>query len=105
MLKLKTFAVAAGLSVLLAFPVLAADHAVAIKGMKFVPANIEVAAGDTITFTNMDSAPHTASANDGSFDTGRLGKGDSAKVTIGGAGSFDYICKIHPMMKGKVVAN
>jgi plastocyanin len=105
MLNLKTFAVAAGLSVLLALPALAADHAVAIKGMKFVPANIEVKAGDTITFTNNDSAPHTATANDGSFDTGRLGKGESAQVTIAGAGTFAYICKIHPMMKGKVVAN
>ena len=104
MLKFKTFAAAAAMSFVLAMPALAADHAVAIQGMKFVPANIEVAVGDTITFTNMDAAPHTATANDGSFDTGRLGKGDSAQVTIAAAGTFDYICKIHPAMKGQVVA-
>jgi plastocyanin len=90
---------------LFAFPALAASHTVEIKGMKFSPAAITVAAGDTITFVNKDGAPHTATAKDGSFDTGRLSQGDSATVTIGGAGSFDYICKVHPAMKGNVTAN
>ena len=104
MLRLKSIGAAAALAAMLAFPALAADHAVAIKGMKFVPAEITVAAGDTITFTNEDGAPHTATANDGSFDTGRLKRGESATVTIATAGAFDYICKVHPSMKGKVTA-
>lgn len=103
-MKVLTLAATAALCIL-AFPALAADHAVAIQGMKFVPANIVVAAGDTITFTNRDSAPHTATANDGSFDTGRLGRGESATVRIGSGGTFDYICLLHPMMKGRVTAN
>lgn len=89
---------------LFAFPAFAADHAVSISGMKFNPPTIEVAAGDTITFTNEDGAPHTATALDGSFDTGRLGKGDKATVTIAAAGSFDYRCNIHTSMKGQVTA-
>lgn len=101
---LKTIFTAAALSLMLAGSAFAANHAVTIQGMKFSPANIEIKAGDTITFTNKDSAPHTATAKDGSFDTGRLGKGESATVTVG-AGSHDYICEIHPMMKGKVAAN
>lgn len=105
MIRLKTAAAVAGILLALPFPAFAADHAVAIKGMKFVPATIEVAAGDTVTFTNEDSAPHTATASDGSFDTGRLGKGQSATVEIEGAGSFDYICLLHRSMKGRVVAN
>jgi plastocyanin len=104
MLSFRTIGAAAALSMMLAIPALAADHAVAIKGMKFVPAEISVAAGDTVTFTNEDSAPHTATANDGSFDTGRLSKGQSATVTISAAGDFAYICKVHPSMKGKVAA-
>jgi plastocyanin len=103
MLKFTSIA-AAALSVVFATSAFAADHAVSISGMKFNPPTLEVAAGDTITFTNEDSAPHTATANDGAFDTGRLGKGESATVTIGVAGTFDYICKIHPSMKGQVVA-
>ena len=104
MLKLRSVAAAAAFSLLLAVPALAASHAVEIKGMKFSPANLEVAAGDTVTFTNQDSAPHTATANDGSFDTGRLGKGESGTVTIGGAGSFDYFCEIHRSMTGRIAA-
>ena len=99
---LATLALAA---TLFAFPALAASHTVEIKGMKFSPATLSVAAGDTITFVNEDGAPHTATAKDGSFDTGRLNKGDSATVTIGAAGSFDYVCQVHASMKGNVTAN
>ncbi len=95
---------AAALSTLLAVPTFAAEHAVRIVGFKFEPANISVAVGDTITFTNEDGAPHTATATDGSFDTGRLDKGQSATVTINKAGELPYICDLHPMMKGQVTA-
>lgn len=88
-------------SVLFAVPAFAADHTVTIKGMKFSPASLSIAAGDTVTFVNQDSAPHTATAK-GSFDTGRLNKGQSAKLTFNGAGSFAYICTIHPSMKGTI---
>lgn len=83
----------------------AADtYEVAIKGGKFVPAALSVQAGDTVVFKNQGPAPHTATALDGSFDTGRLNKGQSAEVTISATGSFEYICEIHPAMKGSVVA-
>lgn len=93
-----------GLVCALSVPAFAANHAVAIKGFKFSPANINVAVGDTITFTNEDGAPHTATALDGSFDTGRLNKGQAKKVSISKAGSIDYKCNFHGAMKGKVAA-
>ena len=80
----------------------AAAHEVQIKGFAFSPAQVSVSEGDTITFTNLDSAPHTATASDGSFDTGRLGRGESAQITAGAAGTFDYFCRFHPRMKGVV---
>jgi hypothetical protein len=58
--------------------------------------------GDTITWTNQDTAPHTATASDGSFDTGNLSKGKSGSITFSKAGTFAYICSIHPSMKGTV---
>ena len=88
----------------LAFPTYAAGHAVQIKGMKFTPAKLQVAVGDTITFTNADSMRHTGTALDGSFDTGPLAKGKSARVTIAAAGKHDFRCTIHPSMKGTVTA-
>lgn len=85
-------------------PVFAADHVVDIQSMKFSVPALEVAVGDTITFTNHDAAPHTATAKDGSFDTGRLNKGQSATVTIAAAGTFDYFCAVHPSMKASITA-
>lgn len=87
-----------------ALPADAAGHTVTIAGHKFSPAKLTVAAGDTITFVNNDNAPHTATAKDGAFDTGRLSTGESATVTVGAAGAHAYICKIHPSMKGTVTA-
>ena len=82
----------------------AADLTVTIQNMKFTPKLAEVSVGDTITFINKDSAPHTATADDGAFDTGRLNKDESATVTIAAAGQFNYKCLIHPSMKGVVSA-
>lgn len=86
-------------------PAEAAGHTVTIKGHKFLPAQLTVAKGDTITFINEDSAPHTATANDGAFDTGRLSTGQRATVTVSAAGAHAYICKIHPSMKGTVTVH
>ena len=85
-----------------ALPAAAANHSVTIKGMKFSPAALSVAAGDTITFTNGDAMPHTASGS--AFDTGTIAAGKSKKVTVSAAGSHGYTCKLHPSMKGKVTA-
>ena len=64
---------------LLSLPARAATHQVAIRGMAFEPATLTIAIGDSVTFTNEDSAPHTATATNGAFDTGRLGRGDAAE--------------------------
>ena len=88
-------------SALFAVPAFAADHTVTIEGMKFSPAVLSIAAGDTVTFVNQDSAPHTATA-EGTFDTGRLRQGQSGQVTFDAAGSFAYVCTVHPAMKGTI---
>jgi plastocyanin len=80
----------------------AASTGVTIKDFKFGPASVSVNVGDTITWTNQDVAPHTATASDGSFDTGSLSQGKSGSHTFTTAGTFPYICSIHPNMKGTV---
>ncbi len=69
-----------------------------IAEFAFGPAELSVAAGTTVTFVNNDSAPHTATADDGSFDTGTIEPGASATVTVDAAGSFAYHCNFHPNM-------
>jgi plastocyanin len=83
--------------------VVAADTAVTIAGFAFDPATVTIQVGDSVTWTNQDSTAHTATAGDGSFDTGNIGNGASATVTFDTAGTFAYACSIHPTMTGTVV--
>jgi plastocyanin len=89
--------------VLSATAVRAADAAVSIADFSFSPSTVTVNVGDTVTWTNSDQAPHTATANDGSFNTGSISNGSSDSVTFDTAGTFPYHCTIHPTMSGTVV--
>ena len=75
---------------------------VAIKGFKFVPADATVKLGDTIVWTNEDSAPHTVESSDGVLKSDELSKGDTYKHTFTKPGKYDYKCGIHPSMHGSV---
>jgi amicyanin len=90
-----------------AAPAGAAKEAVDVKisNFKFEPPSIAVKAGGTVTWTNEDSAQHTATDDKSTppFDTGTLDQGDSKKVTFKKAGTYPYICTFHPFMKGTVV--
>ena len=77
----------------------ATEHTVIIKGFAFEPAELTIAAGDTVIFTNEDNAPHTATDDNGAFDTGRLNRGQSATLTFPAAGDFAYHCEFHRGMK------
>ncbi|HWF29068.1 MAG TPA: cupredoxin family copper-binding protein [Mycobacterium sp.] len=74
-----------------------------IDGFAFVPATLTVSAGTTVTWTNRDEEPHTVAASDGSFHSPGMGTGATFTHTFGTAGTFDYVCSIHPMMHGSVV--
>ncbi|MBF9050116.1 copper-binding protein [Roseobacter sp. HKCCD9010] len=75
---------------------------VTIQNFAFAPADVELGAGDFVVFTNADGAPHTATANDGFFDSGRLNQGDSFEVRMTDAGEFTYFCQFHPNMTGVI---
>jgi len=68
----------------------------------FDPPDVTVEPGSTITWTNNGDEPHTVTADDGSFDSGRLNPGDSYTVAFGGQGTVAYHCEIHPEMRGSV---
>ncbi len=82
---------------------LRATDRVEIKAFKFMPAAAQVKAGSKVTFVNDDTAAHTATSKTvGAFDTDRIKKGESKRVTLREPGEFDYICAYHPFMKGKI---
>lgn len=75
---------------------------VAIKGFKFAPADVNVKVGDTVVWTNEDTASHTVESADGILKSDELSKGDSYSYKFTKAGKYDYICGIHPSMKGSI---
>jgi plastocyanin len=81
---------------------LAADHDVAISGFSFSPRTLTVQVGDTVTWTNSDAQTHTATSGS-AWDTGNIGNGQSKSITFRTAGTFDYVCRIHPQMSGTIV--
>jgi len=72
--------------------------------MDFSPSNHSLSVGEKVTYINKNTAPHTATAKDENFDTGRLTKDMSSTVTITKAGDTNYCCKVYPSMKGKITA-
>ncbi len=74
---------------------------VEMRQLTFAPAEIEIAAGATVTFVNLDLVPHTATGD--GFDTGTLRKDDRKEITFPSAGTFAYVCKFHRHMTGKVI--
>jgi len=77
--------------------------AVNISDFKFNPATLTVPVGTTVTWTNQDEEPHTVAAKDGSFHSPGMDTHATYSFTFTTAGSYDYICSIHPFMTGTVV--
>lgn len=73
---------------------------VSIKDFAFNPASVQVSAGDTVKWTNMDSTDHTVTGS--TFDSGIIHTGQSYEFRFTTPGSYSYICSIHPSMKGTV---
>jgi plastocyanin len=82
--------------------VAAADTGVTIVDFEFQARSVTVNVGDTVTWTNNGPTPHSATADDGSFDTGIMDAGQSGSHTFDAAGTFSYICTPHPNMTGTV---
>lgn len=75
---------------------------VEIDDFAYKPQTLRVKRGTKVVFANRDRAPHTATRR-GSFDTGRLRRGKAAGVRFKRRGTYNYICTIHPFMRGKIV--
>jgi cell migration-inducing and hyaluronan-binding protein len=75
---------------------------VAISGFAYAPRQATVRVGETVTWTNNDSAQHTVTADGASFNSGALSQGGVYSRTFDATGVYSYSCAIHPSMVGSV---
>ena len=75
---------------------------VTIGDFYFRPQDVTVNAGDAVTWTNDGTVPEGHTVTGDGFDSGVLKKGDTFSHTFDTAGSFDYVCTLHPNMRGTV---
>jgi plastocyanin len=78
-------------------------HDVAIESFAFIPAHLSVALGDKIRWTNRDLAPHTATADDDSWNSGEITEGQSAVVEVTKTMTLTYHCVFHPQMLAELM--
>lgn len=79
---------------------------VTMKDLAFSPKTIQVKVGDTVTWTNEDSAKHDIMPDTESEDfkaSELLAKGESYSFTFKKAGTYTYHCTPHPFMKATVI--
>ncbi|WTZ54038.1 cupredoxin family copper-binding protein [Nocardia sp. NBC_01388] len=81
----------------------AGPNAVTITNFAFSPATLTVPVGTTVTWTNRDEEPHNISPATGGFKSPNMGTGATYTFKFTKAGTFAYVCSIHPFMHGTVV--
>jgi plastocyanin len=74
-----------------------------IQNFKFSPDTVTIKVGQTVTWTNQDSATHSVVALDGSWKSESLGNGAIYSRTFDTAGTFEYRCGFHANMLGKII--
>jgi amicyanin len=79
-------------------------YTIDIANFAFSPKTLTIHTGDTITWTNKDSAPHTVTSDSGSeLDSPTLNTNQIYTHTFSTAGTYDYHCTVHPMMKATII--
>lgn len=81
----------------------ASSITVQIVDFAFEPAMVMIERGTTVTWTNVGDRPHTVTADDGTFDSGRLDPGEQFNFTFDEPGTFTYVCGFHPEMQGTLM--
>ena len=85
----------------------AAQAEVKIDNFSFSPAELTVAAGTTVKWTNRDDIPHTVVSSEDTkvFKSKVLDTDEKFSFTFSKPGTYPYFCSIHPKMTGKVAVN
>jgi len=78
-------------------------NTVTMKNFEFDKKILNIKVGDIVTWVNEDAVSHTATADDGSFNTQLLAQGEKASITFTKKGTYTYHCTVHPSMRGTIV--
>jgi plastocyanin len=81
----------------------AGGTAVSVANFSFSPGTLTVPAGSTVTWTFKDSTDHNVTADDKSFASKNSSSGATYSFHFTKAGTYSYMCTIHPFMTAKVV--
>ncbi len=95
-------AVAIPLKPMSAFADEPANHLVTIENFTFTPATLTVRIGDRVTWVNTDIVPHTATADDASWDTDTLAFNEQRELVVTEDMLTTYFCRFHPHMTAKL---
>jgi len=77
-------------------------HRVVIRGFKFDPASLSIAAGDTVEWLNADLVPHTSTASSGRWNSNSIVPDSSWRAVLTTPGREPYGCTLHPNMRAQV---
>lgn len=83
----------------------ATGHQIVMSGYAFGPRSLTITTGDTVTWTNQDTAPHDVKTTSApvSFHSPMLNKGGTWSYTFTTAGTYSYVCTVHPGMTAQIV--
>jgi len=81
--------------------ILPTTFTVEIDNFNFIPPQVDIAKGGTVTWSQKDSYNH--SVKSAGFDSGELGQGQTFQHKFEEIGIYDYLCNLHPSMKGKII--
>ncbi|MBI3789543.1 MAG: cupredoxin family copper-binding protein, partial [Gemmatimonadetes bacterium] len=79
------------------------QHVVDMKGRRYRPDSVVLAAGDTVLWTNSDDEPHSVTMDTTEFDSGDIAPGSRFRWTFRQKGRLRYHCEVHPRMKGTLI--
>lgn len=76
---------------------------IAVVDFDYTPRRLSVGVGSTLRWVNQGIAPHTVTTLDGTLDSGYIAPGGAWSQTFRSAGTFAYLCTLHPQMTGTIV--
>ena len=87
---------------LFAAPATAGNNMVVMKNFDYSPMSLAVPVGATVMWKNLDGEPHTVVSVDGTFRSQALDQNDTFSFTFKKAGTYKYVCSIHPKMMATI---